>query len=129
MQHPSRAFLAHPVFESLRRWSHGGLAEADVPLETTIGAMDDAGVRVGLICAWWGPQGPLIGNDEVAAFVRLYPVRLVRVTSGDLYRPMGAVRELRQCMRHLVFRGLRIVPALSYLTPDHRLYPALYVVF
>ena len=65
MQHPSRAFLAHPVFESLRRWSHGGLAEADVPLEATIGAMDDAGVRVGLLCAWWGAQGPLIGNDEV----------------------------------------------------------------
>ena len=79
MQHPSRAFLAHPVFESLRRWSHGGLAEADVPLEATIGAMDDAGVRVGLLCAWWGAQGPLIGNDEVAACVHVATARSARM--------------------------------------------------
>ncbi|TMB51637.1 MAG: amidohydrolase [Deltaproteobacteria bacterium] len=126
MQHPSRAFLAHPVFESLRRWSHGGLAEADVPLEATIGAMDDAGVRVGLLCAWWGPQGPLIGNDEVAACVRRYPDRLVGVASVDLHRPLDAVRELRRCVRELGFRALRIVPWLWNLPPDDRRYYPLY---
>src|SRR5436190_3163775 len=126
MQHPSRAFLAHPVFESLRRWSHGGLAEADVPLEATIGAMDDAGVRVGLLCAWWGPQGPLIGNDEVAACVRRYPGRLVGVASVDLHRPMAAVRELRRCVRELGFRALRILPWLWELPPDDRRYYPLY---
>lgn len=42
------------------------------------------------ICAWWGPQGPLVGNDEVAAFVRQYPDRLVGIASVDLYRPMGS---------------------------------------
>src|SRR5207244_4069502 len=126
MQHPSRAFLAHPVFESLRRWSHGGLAEADVPLEATIGAMDDAGVRVGLLCAWWGPQGPLIGDDEVAACVRRYPDRLVGVASVDLHRPLDAVRELRRCVRELGFRALRIVPWLWNLPPDDRRYYPLY---
>jgi len=126
MQHPSRAFLAHPVFESLRRWSHGGLAEADVPLEATIGAMDDAGVRVGLLCAWWGPQGPLISNDEVAACVRRYPDRLVGVASVDLHRPLDAVRELRRCVRELGFRALRIVPWLWNLPPDDRRYYPLY---
>src|SRR5438874_8397184 len=126
MQHPSRAFLAHPVFESLRRWSHGGLAEADVPLEATIGAMDGAGVRVGLLCAWWGPQGPLIGNDEVAACVRRYPDRLVGVASVDLHRPLDAVRELRRCVRELGFRALRIVPWLWNLPPNDRRYYPLY---
>src|SRR5207245_10193579 len=70
MQHPSRAFLAHPMFDSLRRWSHDSLPQAGIPLEATIQAMDEAGVRLGLICAWWGPQGPLISNAEVASFVR-----------------------------------------------------------
>src|SRR5882724_9224293 len=99
MQHPTKDFLAHPMFESLRRWAHGALATVEVPIEATIGAMDEAGVRVGLICAWWGPQGPLIGNDEVAAFVRQYPDRLVGIASVDLYRPMEAVRELRRYWR------------------------------
>ena len=81
MQHPSRAFLAHPVFESLRRWSHGALPTDEIPIETTIEAMDAAGVRLGLICAWWGPRGPLIPNDQVAAFVRKYPDRLAGVAA------------------------------------------------
>ena len=64
MQHPTKDFLAHPMFESLHRWAHGGLATVEVPIEATIAAMDEAGVRVGLICAWWGPQGPLVGNTH-----------------------------------------------------------------
>jgi hypothetical protein len=33
MQHPSRAFLAEPMFESLRRWSHGAPPTEDIPLD------------------------------------------------------------------------------------------------
>src|SRR5437016_980469 len=126
MQHPSKAFLAHPVFDSLRRWSHGGLPDAEIPLEVTIGAMDEAGVRLGLICAWWGPQGPLLSNDEVAGFVRRHPDRLVGVASVDLSRPVEAVRELRRCVRDLGFRALRVVPWLWDLPPDDRRYYPLY---
>src|SRR5437764_186249 len=126
MQHPTPKFLDRPMFDSLRRWSHGSLAGTAVPIEATIGAMDEAGVRTGLICAWWGPEGPLIANDEVADFVRRYPDRLVGVASVDLYRPMEAVRELRRCVRHLGFRGLRIVPWLWNLPPDDRRYYPLY---
>ena len=122
MQHPSKTFLAQPVFDSLRRWSHGGLPDVEIPLEATIQAMDEAGVRLGLICAWWGPQGPIISNDEVAGFVRRHPDRLVGVASVDLYRPMDAVRELRRCVRQLGFRALRIVPWLWNLPPDDRRY-------
>jgi hypothetical protein len=27
-------------------------------------------VAVGLLCAWWGPSGPLIGNDFLAENAR-----------------------------------------------------------
>src|SRR5215470_11066520 len=101
MQHPTPRFLDRPIFDSLRRWSHGGLGETGVALEATIAAMDEGGVRTGLVCAWWGPEGPLITNDEVADFVRRYPDRLVGVASVGLQRPMEAVRELRRCVRQL----------------------------
>jgi hypothetical protein len=126
MQHPTRGFLALPIFESLRRWSHGDLPDGEIPLEATIHAMDHAGVRIGLVCAWWGPQGPLIPNDAVADFVRRFPDRLVGIAAVDLYRPMDAVRELRRCVRRLGFRGLRIVPWLWNLPPDDRRYYPLY---
>jgi predicted TIM-barrel fold metal-dependent hydrolase len=88
--------------------------------------MDEAGVEAGLVAAWWGPQGALIDNDEVAAFVREAPQRLFGVASVDLARPMEAVRELRRCVRKLGFRGLRIVPWLWGLPPDDRRYYPLY---
>ena len=127
MQHPAGELLDLPVFDSLRRWSRGGLVQGEIPLETTMAAMDEAGVRIGLICAWWGPQGPLIPNDAVAGFVRRYPDRLVGIAAVDLHRPLDAVRELRRCVRTLGFRGLRIVPWLWNLPPDDRRYYPLYV--
>ena len=68
MQHPTRRFLAQPFFESLRRWNHQQEIP-DVPLSLTIDAMAAADVATGLVAAWWGPQGSLIDNDEVASFV------------------------------------------------------------
>jgi predicted TIM-barrel fold metal-dependent hydrolase len=125
MQHPTRRFLEQPFFESLRRWARQD-SIPDIPLSATIGAMDEAGVEVGLAAAWWGPQGALIDNDEVAAFVREVPRRLFGLASVDLTRPMEGVRELRRCVRELGFRGLRIVPWLWGLPPDDRRYYPLY---
>jgi uncharacterized protein len=128
MQHPTPRLGREPMFESLRRWvPNTRLApSAAVPLAETIDAMDAAGVRLGLVCAWWGPRGPLIDNDEVAAFVREYPNRLRGVASVDLYHPMAAVRELRRAARELRFRALRILPWLWDLPPDDRRYYPLY---
>ena len=126
MQHPSRAFLADPMFDSLRAWSHGRLPDEEVPIESTLQDMDDAGVSLGLLCAWWGPAGPLIPNDEVAAWVSQYPDRFVGVAAVDLLHPMGAVRELRRCVCDLGFRALRVVPWLWDLPPDDRHYYPLY---
>jgi len=126
MQHPTRRFLEQPFFESLRRWTRQESIPAEIPLALTIGAMDQADVDIGLVAAWWGPQGALIDNDEVAAFVRAQPHRLRGLASVDLFRPMAAVRELRRCVRQLGFRGLRIVPWLWGLPPDDRRYYPLY---
>jgi uncharacterized protein len=126
MQHPSPGFLDSPIFESLRRWSHDELPRGEVSVEWTLQAMDDAGVRRGLLCAWWGPAGPLISNDEVAGLVEAHPDRFVGIASVDLHRPLHAVRELRRCVRELGFRGLRVVPWLWNLPPDDRRYYPLY---
>lgn len=125
MQHPTRRFLEQPYFESVRRWT-GQEAIRDVPPALTIDRMDSAGVEVGLLSAWWGPQGAIIDNDEVAALAREYPGRLVGVASVDLARPMAGVRELRRCVRDLGFRGLRLLPWLWGLPPDDRRYYPLF---
>ncbi len=125
MQHPTRRFLEQPFLGSLKRWTRQDFG-GSLPLSATIQAMDQGRVGVGLVAAWWGPQGALIDNDEVAAAVREHPRRLVGVASVDLARPMAAVRELRRCVRELGFRALRIVPWLWGLPPDDRRYYPLY---
>ena len=57
MQHPTRRFLEQPFFESLRRWARQDEIP-DVTLSMTLGAMDEAGVGLGLVAAWWGPRAP-----------------------------------------------------------------------
>jgi len=132
MQHPTPRFIQHDMFDSLRRWTRAQPAEGmqateqQLPLELTIAAMDAAGVERGLIAAWYGPEGPMITNDEVAAFVAQYPERLVGVASVDLRRPVAAVRELRRAVRELGMRALRIVPWLWGLPPNDRRYYPLY---
>jgi len=128
MQHPTPCLGSEPMFESLRRWVPSTKlgSSGSVPLATTIQAMDAAGVALGLVCAWWGPHGPLIDNEDVAAFIRERPDRLIGVASVDLGRPMAAVRELRRAVRELGFRALRILPWLWNLPPDDRRYYPLY---
>jgi uncharacterized protein len=126
MQHPTQRFLAQPVFASLQRWLRGTGGIGEPTLADTIRSMDEGGVGLGLLAAWWGPQGPLISNDEVAGFVRSHPDRLAGVAAVDLHQPMAAVRELRRCVRELGFRALRIVSWLWNLPPDDRRYYPLY---
>lgn len=126
MQHPTLRHSNHEVFDSLRRWMgmESGFTEA-LPLELTIEAMDAGGVDIGLTAAWYGPEGSLIDNDEVAGFVARYPERLRGVAGADLRRPMEAVRELRRRVDE-GFVALRIVPWLWELPPTDRRYYPLY---
>lgn len=51
MQHPTWRFLDQPFFDSLKRWTRQETIP-DVPLSTTLDAMDQAGVGVGLIAGF-----------------------------------------------------------------------------
>lgn len=125
IQHPTTRFVAEPCFDSLKRWM--GVEEIPaMPIEWTVAAMDEARVDRSLCCAWWGPRGELISNDDVASWVRRFPDRLVGAASVDLYRPMAAVRELRRCVRELGFKALRVLPWLWDLPPDDRRFYPLY---
>jgi predicted TIM-barrel fold metal-dependent hydrolase len=129
-QHPTPRHLRQPMFESLRRWTRGEQRPGSVapgddwPVSVTLASMDEAGITRSLICAWEGPAGALISNDEVAAFVGEAPDRLVGVGSVDLRRPREAVREIRRCVRELEFKAIRVLPWLWELPPTHaRFYP------
>lgn len=126
IQHPTPRFLAHPMFESLRRWMGVTEVPDEIPTDFTLAALDGAGVSRALVSAWWGPDGPLIDNDSVAALVRAHPERFVGVASVDLSRPMHAVRELRRAVRELGFRAVRILPWLWGLPPNDRRYYPIY---
>ncbi len=126
MQHPTPDFLAHPMFASLRRWTRSEAEPTELPLEATLQAMDAAGVGLGLLSAWWGPGGPLISNDFVAAAVAEHPKRFRGVAAVDLARPMEAVRELRRCVQELGFVALRVVQWLWGWPPNDRRYYPLY---
>ena len=94
IQHPTGAFLRDPMFASLLRWrgmDPSALPDT-IPIEMTLAALDAAGVNRALLSAWWGPQGPLLSNDEVAANVRAHPDRFFGAASVNLARPMDAVR-------------------------------------
>lgn len=126
MQHPSPAMLKHPMFASLRRWTGNAQLPESIPPELTLGALDAGGVHSALVSAWWGPNGELVSNDEVAAFCALRPDRLFGVASVNLHRPMDAVRELRRCVNELGFKAVRQLPWLWQLPPDDRRYYPVY---
>lgn len=126
MQHPTRRFLGEEMFAPLRRWIGQEPPADDPPLEVTIAAMDEGGVRLGLLSAWHGPGGALIANDAVAESVAAYPARFGGLAAVDLLDPVRAVRELRRCVVELGFRGLRVVPWLWGLPPNDRRYYPLY---
>jgi predicted TIM-barrel fold metal-dependent hydrolase len=126
MQHPTMTFLNQPMFESLRRWTKSEKLIDELPVEFTIAAMEQGHVRRGLICAWWGPHGPLISNDEVSSIIKRFPDRFIGIASVNLFKPMDAIRELRRCVKDMGFKGLRIVQWLWNLPPTDRRYYPLY---
>ncbi|MEW2353971.1 amidohydrolase family protein [Spirillospora sp. NPDC029432] len=126
MQHGTVRFLRHEMLDSLWRWTGQKPPEEEPPIGDTLGAMDAGGVDIGLISAWYGPEGDLVSNDEVAGWVAAAPGRLAGVASVDIRRPTEAVRELRRCVRELGFKALRVVPWLWGVPPTDRLFYPLY---
>lgn len=126
MQHPTVRFQRHEMFEPLRRWTGMEAPLEPVPVGMTLAAMDVAGVSLGLLSAWCSPEGALISNDEVAAFVRESPERLAGIASVDIRYPMRAVKELRRAVKDLGMKGLRVLPWIWGLPPNDRRYYPLY---
>lgn len=123
-QHPTLRHLQDPIFESLRRWTKLPMPSSELPVETTLAAMDQGGVDRSLISAWVGPGKVMISNDEVASFVAQAPYKLIGVGSVDVSKPMQAVREVRRCVDELGFKAIRILPWLWETPPtDRRFYP------
>jgi predicted TIM-barrel fold metal-dependent hydrolase len=125
IQHPSERLVSSPMFDSIRRWV-GAETIASIPPSFTSQAMEGAGVSKALLCAWCGPRGWLIDNDEVAEMIKARPDLYAGIASVDVLQPMSAVRELRRCVNDLGFKGLRILPWLWQLPPDDRRYYPLY---
>jgi uncharacterized protein len=46
------------MFEALRRWIGQELSTEELSVEMTIAAMDAAGVELGVLSAWYAPEGP-----------------------------------------------------------------------
>ena len=123
-QHPTLRHAQDPMFESLRRWTKMPVPTVELPIEMTVGMMDQAGVDLSLISAWVAPRNVMISNDEVAEFVAQAPNRLAGVGSVDISRPMQAVREVRRCVNELGFKAIRVLPWLWEAPPtDRRFYP------
>ena len=123
-QHPTKRFISEPFFDSLKKWT--GQNFQDISLELTLHAMKSAGVNKSLISAWYGPNGPLISNEEVLEITIQHPDLFVGIASADLRDPVKAVRTLRKYVTEHGFKGLRIVQWLWELPCTHPLYYPLY---
>jgi len=123
-QHPTLRHMQDPTFDSLRRWMKTPTPSVELPIQTTVAAMDQARIDRSLISAWVAPRNVMISNDEVAGFVAQAPDRLIGVGSVDISKPMAAMREVRRCIRDLGFKAIRILPWLWEVPPtDRRFYP------
>ncbi|MGX7742659.1 amidohydrolase family protein [Rhodopseudomonas parapalustris] len=114
-----------PWLQTLMRWN--GQTENFVSsVDATLQEMDKAGVDISLLSAWYGPEGDLISNEEVAEQIATAPARFRGLASADLTRPMEAVREIRRWVDGKRFVGVRVVPWLWGLPPNNRLYYPIY---
>jgi hypothetical protein len=92
-------------------------APGEFPLERTLKAMDEAGVRVGILSARWGPHGPLISNDTVSECVGHAPNRFAGVASVDLFHPVQAVRDFAVAFAILDSKHCALCPSCGTCHP------------
>lgn len=115
-----------PWMETVLRWT-GRTGETVIPtVETTLKAMDESDIETAILCAWHGPNGTLISNEEVNAQIDASPDRFKGLVSVDLNNPMEAVREIRRWVDGKRFIGVRLLPWLWNLPPNDRRYYPIY---
>ncbi|CAJ1414354.1 unnamed protein product [Effrenium voratum] len=132
MQHPTKRFMTDPMFTSLLRWNRLDpvqFQDEKHPIYTpefSLASMDGAKVEAGLVCAWYGPEGPLISNEEVRQLCALHPGRFLGVASGDIRDPVRCVAGIRQYVLQQGFVAVRILPWLWERYADDRLFYPIY---
>ncbi|WP_228003132.1 amidohydrolase family protein [Nocardia australiensis] len=114
-----------PWLATLLRWTGKSSDDMAPGIDHTLARMDAAGVDLALLSAWYGPGGALITNDEVRAAIDHAPNRFRGLLGVDLRDPVGAARTIRELAGD-TFVGVRVVPWLWELPPDHRLYYPVY---
>jgi hypothetical protein len=117
---------AAPWMGTLLRWTRRTSVDAQTSISRTLESMDAAGVQLALLSAWYGPSGPLITNRQVASQIAQSPDRFRGLASADIRCPATAARELKNWLALDEFVGVRIVPWLWDLPPNHRLYYPIY---
>lgn len=60
-----------------------------------------------------------IGNDEVAAYVRAHPDKLIGFAGIDPAHPREAIAELKRAKSELGMRGVAVAPAAQDVHPSH----------
>ncbi|MEO1040553.1 MAG: amidohydrolase family protein [Pseudomonadota bacterium] len=125
-QIPTERMLASPWFEPLLRWQGQEDGASPISVATTLDAMDAAGVDLMLLSAWSGPQGWLISNDELDAQILAAPDRFRGVLSIDLNRPADAAAEIRKRFDTGRYVGVRVLPWVWDLPPNHALFYPVY---
>ena len=106
MQHPTPRFLGHDMFDSLRRWTGQDMTPQEVPIEFTLGALDDGGVRVRAAVGVARPGGAAdlerrgrgLGRRRTRS---ASPASRASTCAGRL----TAVRELRRCVERARLQG------------------------
>lgn len=125
-QIPTERMVKAPWLEPLLRWTDQTEETLRPTVQSTVRAMDVAGVDTALISAWHGPSGSLISNEEVSHQIDEAPDRFKGLATVDLANPMEAVREVRRWVDGTKFVGVRVVPWLWNLPPNDRLYYPVY---
>jgi uncharacterized protein len=115
-----------PWLRTLMRWTGREDEYILATVESTVAAMDAAGIDIALLSAWYGPEGDLISNEEVALQIAAAPTRFRGLASADLSDPMAAVRQIRRFVDGKTFVGVRVVPWLWDLPPNDRRYYPIY---
>lgn len=88
-------FAQQDWLATLWRWTGREGDPKPTSVAQTLTAMDEAGVDIALLSAWYGPQGALISNEELKTQIDAAPTRFRGLISVDLRTPMHAVRTIR----------------------------------
>jgi len=95
-----------------RRYGSIERFEQGIPVEQMLAEMDEAGVEMVVLSAFYYEGVEIAGNELVADLVRRYPDRFV-IGAGTLDprgKPMDVIRQVRYLVEELGMRAIRLEP-------------------